>query len=104
MSTEIENAINATETESQYDEKAKRLLGHKYILAYILIKSVDEFKGMKPKDVVQYIEGEPFISTVPVEPGLTNKVKENEGKRVVCFNTENAEINEGLVRLFFMCA
>ena len=39
------------------------------------MKTVDEFKGMKPEDVVKYIEGEPSISVVPVEPGLANMEK-----------------------------
>ena len=38
------------------------------------------------------------ISTVPVEPGLTNAASEKNGERLVGFNTENDEINEGLVR------
>lgn len=29
---------------------------------------------MDSKDVVSYIEGEPFINTVPIETGLTNTV------------------------------
>ena len=63
------------------------------------MKTVDEFKGMKPEDVVKYIEGEPSISVVPVEPGLANMEKTDAtGQRIVDFNTENAEINEGLVR------
>jgi hypothetical protein len=56
---------------------------------------VDEFKGMNPKDVVPYIEGEPKVGIVPLEPGLTNK---DDGERVVGFNTENSEINEGFIR------
>ena len=64
------------------------------------MKTVDEFKGMKPEDVVKYIEGEPSISVVPVEPGLANMEKTDAtGQRIVDFNTENAEINEGLVRI-----
>lgn len=98
MDTEIKNAVNATGTDAQYDEKAKRLLGNKIILAHILVKTIDEFRGMNPKDVVSYIEGEPFISVVPIEPGLTNTEKEENGQRIVGMNTENAEINEGLVR------
>ena len=104
MDTEIKNAVSATDQDAQYDDKAKRLLGNKIILAHILVKTVDEFKGMNPKDVVSYIEGEPFISVVPVEPGLTNieKIPSNDGlengQRIVGMNTENAEINEGLVR------
>ena len=54
---------------------------------------------MKPEDVVTYIEGEPSISVVPVEPGLANMEKTDAtGQRIVGLNTENAEINEGLVR------
>lgn len=98
MDTEIKNAVNAAERDAQYDEKAKRLLGNKIILAHILVKTVDEFKGMDPKEAVTYIEGEPFISVVPVEPGLSNAGKGEAGQRIVGFNTENAEINEGLVR------
>lgn len=98
MDTEIKNAVRAADKDAQYDEKAKRLLGNKIILAHILVKTVDEFKGMNPKDVVSYIEGEPFISVVPVELGLTNAEKEKDGQRIVGLNTENAEINEGLIR------
>ena len=104
MDTEIKNAVRAADKDAQYDDKAKRLLGNKIILAHILVKTVDEFKGMSPKDVVSYIEGEPFISVVPVELGLTNAEKISsgnglkDGQRIVGLNTENAEINEGLIR------
>ena len=64
------------------------------------MKTVDEFKGMKPEDVVKYIEGEPSISVVLVELGLANMEKTDAtGQRIVGLNTENAEINEGLVRI-----
>ena len=98
MNTELKNAVKATDKDAQYDTSAKRLLGQKSILAHILVKTVDEFKGMNPKEVVDCIEGTPHISTVPVEPGLTNAASEKNGERLVGFNTENEEINEGLVR------
>lgn len=110
MDAEIKNAVCASDTEAQYDEKAKRLLGNKIILAHILAKTVDEFRGMDPKDVVPYIEGEPLISMVPVESGLTNAsnrpteavngsvISKHAGSRIVGLNTENTEINEGLIR------
>ena len=99
MNTEIANAVNAAGDKAQYDTHVKRLLAQKSILAHILVKTVDEFKGMKPEDVVKYIEGEPSISVVPVEPGLANMEKPDAtGQRIVGLNTENAEINEGLVR------
>ena len=100
MNTEIANAVNAAGDKAQYDTRVKRLLAQKIILAHILVKTVDEFKGMKPEDVVKYIEGEPSISVVPVEPGLANMEKTDAaGQRIVGLNTENAEINEGLVRI-----
>lgn len=99
MNTEIANAVNAAGDKAQYDTRVKRLLAQKSILAHILVKTIDEFKGMKPEDVVKYIEGEPSISVVPVEPGLANMEKTDAaGQRIVGLNTENAEINEGLVR------
>ena len=91
--------MNAAGDKAQYDTRVKRLLAQKSILAHILVKTIDEFKGMKPEDVVKYIEGEPSISVVPVEPGLANMEKTDAaGQRIVGLNTENAEINEGLVR------
>ena len=93
---DIKKSISATDKDAQYDEKAKNLLGHKIILAHILVKTIDEFKGMNPKDVVQYIEGEPYISTVPVDTGSTNVEKEQDGEKVIGLNTENSELNEGI--------
>ena len=99
MNTEMANAVNAAGDKAQYDTRVKRLLAQKSILVHILVKTVDEFKGMKPEDVVKYIEGEPSISVVPVEPGLANMEKTDAtGQRIVGLNTENAKINEGLVR------
>lgn len=122
MNTEIKNAVSATDLEAQYDEKVKRLLGNRSILAHILVRTVDAFRGMDPKEVENYIDGPPLIGIVPVEPGLTNaektekkekaeKAEEAEktekketteeaekGQRVVGFNTENLEVNEGLAR------
>ena len=98
MDKDIKKSISATDKDAQYDEKAKNLLGHKIILAHILVKTIDEFKGMNPKDVVQYIEGEPYISRVPVDAGSTNVEKEQDGEKVIGLNTENSELNEGMVR------
>jgi hypothetical protein len=83
VNTEINNAIKAADIKAQYDNKVKRLLGNKYILAYILINTVNEFKGMNPKNVIPYIEGEPYINTIPVEPGMTNSETEENGQRGV---------------------
>lgn len=88
-------SVKATDTKAQYDNKAKQLIGHKIILAHILVNTVEEFKGMNPADVVQYIEGEPHISSVPIDGGVTNVEKQ---EKVIGLNTENSEINEGMIR------
>lgn len=72
--------------------------GSVFVLAHILIKIVDEFKGMNPREVVPLIEGKPYISTVPIEPGLTNRKFGEEGRRIIGFNSENAELKEGCER------
>lgn len=118
MHTEVHNAVTAADQGTQYDESAKRLLGQKSILAQILVRTVDEFKGMNPRYVETLIEGEPYISRIPLEPGLANqavmkveaetigKAKQNSvrkeklkaGQRIAGLNTENQEHAEGLVR------
>ncbi len=142
MNTEISNAVNAAGDKAQYDTRVKRVLAQKMILAHILVRTVDEFRGMRPEDVADCIEGEPRIGVVPVEPGLTNAEKgdkirqatdegtdaveltraemsdngrtaagerdtagqtrgeksEKAGQRIIGLNTENSEVNEGLIR------
>ena len=99
MNTEIANAVDAAGDKAQYDTRVKRLLAQKTILAHILVKTVDEFKEMRPEDVVPYIEGEPKVGIVPIEPGMTNAEEQDQsGQRIIGLNTENSEINEGLIR------
>lgn len=95
---EIKNTLGLKGVDAQYDERAKSLLGNKIILAYILVKTVDEFCRMDPKQVQSYIEGEPSIGVVPVDPGLTNMVTQKDGQKVVGLNTENMELAEGMIR------
>lgn len=107
MNTELKSAVMATDRDAQYDNSAKRLIAHKIILARILVKTVEEFKGMDPLEVAALIEGLPYISAVPVEPGLTNAVHFQNGQRLVGFNTENQELNGMkawcVLTLYFMC-
>lgn len=98
INTEIKNAITAAGLEAQYDDRAKRLLSNKNLLAYLLVKTVDEFRGMNPQDVVPYIEGDPYVGTVPADPGLTNAAAEKNGRQIIGMNTEDTEIREGLAR------
>ena len=58
--------------EAQYDATAKMLLAQKPFLANILAHTVKEFMGMDPLEVEGLIEGEPYVGTIPVDPGFTN--------------------------------
>lgn len=100
MTSDAIQAIKITDKEAQYDEKAKWLLSQKIFIAYILINTVDEFKGMSPQEVIPYIEGDPYISAVPVTPGLTNRVIKNtntSNQKIVGLNTENSSLNEDTI-------
>ena len=100
MNTEIANAVNAAGDKAQYDTRVKRLLAQKSILAHILVKTIDEFKGMKPEDVVKYIEGEPSISVVPVELGLANMEKTDAtGPGFINFYLKSDVIYDALANL-----
>ena len=99
LKTELSNAMAVAGDKAQYDIRAKRLLAQKSILARILLKTVDAFKGMSPEDVADSIEGEPVIGMVPIEPGSTNAERtDGSVQRIRGFNTENSEINEGMIR------
>lgn len=92
---EVKKSIVAASVDAQYDEAAKRILSSKIILAHILSQTVKEFRGVPPEEIVPLIEGEPYVERVPVDPGLTNG-RTRQGERIIGFNTENREINEGV--------
>ena len=75
--TSIASGIEVTQDKSDYDAACKRLLSEKIILAWILKTCVTEFRDFDVKEIAEkYIEGEPFVSTVPVAPDETAPVIE----------------------------
>ena len=82
--------------QEQYDENAKWLNSQKPFLANILIRTVDDFKGMQPEEVVKLIEGEPSVGRTPVEEGFTNERLEDETMAISGMNTEKKVHNEGV--------
>ena len=98
LNSSLSTAIKVTDVNAQYDQCAKKLLAHKRVLAHILVKTVKEFRGMKVDEVIPLIEGEPLIGKVYVNPGVTNSVVEKDGEKIIGFNTEESEINEGVIR------
>lgn len=58
---------------ARYDTEVKNVLSDKNILAWIMSRVTDEFRGMSIEDIIPCIEGEPLISKVYVAPGKTNE-------------------------------
>ena len=72
VNSNLHNILNTVSLESQYDAQAKKVLAQKIVLAYIMKNTLEDFKDMDPQEIMLYIEGEPMIGVVPVDPGLTN--------------------------------
>ena len=81
--------ILAAAERAPYDTEAINLIKDKQYLAWILKECTTEFRGMKIKNIIPYIE-DPLVGVVPVEPGLTNLV-------IMGMPTESKVIKEGLV-------
>ncbi len=80
---------------AQYDQHAKRILADKKIMAYILKRTVPEFQDATLEDIAEkYIEGEPQIGTVPVNPDKTHATR---GGKVKGDRNESTSPTEGWV-------
>lgn len=106
LNEELRKTVRAVQGMEHYDESVKQVLAHKIILANILVSTVKEFKGINPKEVEKMIEGKPCISSVPVEPGMTNKRNLNQNpkmnqtlhQKITGMNTEDIQTAEGMLR------
>lgn len=88
--------IERTSIEVRYDEAVKRLLANKLILATIMQGCVEEYRNCTVQEIAeQYIEDEPQIGTVGVNPDDTNPAMD---KNIYGSNTEDATLTEGTVR------
>lgn len=96
MDESLEKNLQIAGPNAEYDKHAKRLLSHRIVLAHILVNVVSEFKGLQPESVIPLIEGEPEISTIPVNPGETNADKKVM-PIVTGTNTESIISNEGSI-------
>jgi len=88
IETEIMETMRKSEYESQADTHAKEILGNKYLLAWILKESTEEYKGYSIAEIKDYIEGEPEISIRPVMAG----------EKVQGMKSEDSSATEGLIR------
>jgi hypothetical protein len=85
--------------EITYDENVKKFLSQKIILAHILVHTVREFKGMIPKEVVPYIEGEPEVSKRRVFPEGTEleDFVQSGSTMITGMNSEDTSRQEGTI-------
>jgi predicted transposase/invertase (TIGR01784 family) len=78
-----------------YDQAAKKVLSQKKILAFILKRTVEEFKNETVQDIAtKYIEGTPLISKMPVHPDDAG----GDVETIHGDNTEDGNLLEGVVR------
>lgn len=96
MDDYLTTSLESIEGDPRLDASAKKLLSNKKVLALILRTTVPEFSDMEIADIIPHIEGEPYVSQIRLEPGLTNKTFK---EAIIGNTTENAEPGEG--RIFF---
>ena len=89
--TQLTNAIEMADEKIKYDSEVKKVLSNKHILAWILKGTVAEFKDAPIHEIIGCIEGEPEVTTIPVQPGKTNKKPE----AIIGLPTEDKVPNEG---------
>ena len=74
-----DSAQQAKAQKKAYDEACKRVLSERGIMAHILKACVEEFKNCSLQDIAQrYIQGEPSISRIAVEPEAISPRIESE--------------------------
>lgn len=82
MVTDAANALGSAillkssvdELKSVLDAQCKAFLADKQVLAWILRDCAPEFKGLTIPQIMECIEGEPEIGTIPVDKHLTGQV------------------------------
>ncbi len=91
--TNLAQAIEAADVSSSYDTNVKFLLADKQILARILKYAVREFMDMAVEDIMASMGADIEIGTRPLDAGLSNIGRVNEG------STEDNIPGEG--KIFF---
>jgi len=81
-----------------YDKAAKNVLAMRQILAPILKKSVAAFRHLDLETIAsECIEGTPWVGTIPVAPGRTNRSLRRLPKKIRGYQTEQSDRDEGWV-------
>lgn len=89
--THIANTIELAREKAKYDAEVKKILSNKHVLAWILKWTASEFRKSSIEEIIDCIEGEPEVGTVPIHPGKTNLKPE----AITGLPTEDIVPNEG---------
>ena len=91
VETTLAKSIDAASENAQYDAACKRVLSDKYVLAWIMKSCLDEYRQCTIEEIAEkYIEGQPSVESIPVNPDETNPV-------IRGLKNENKTITEGTV-------
>ena len=73
MKNELAGDLSLAESKNQYDDKVKRVLSNKIILAWILKYVTEEFTDMSVDEIKSCISSDIEVSEIGVVPGWTNR-------------------------------
>ncbi len=93
----LRKSMIATDELQKYDKQAKKLLSSKAILAFIVKNLIPEYAELSVAGITSLIEGDVHVDSIPVDPGLTNHPGAGDYGNIRGLNTEQSEINEGVV-------
>ena len=87
--------IDAAGEKAAYDAACKRLLANKIILAWLMKSCLEEYQDFDVEEIAdKYIEGEPQITKIAVNPDET---ADCSGEQIKGDKTEDSTINEGTI-------
>lgn len=95
MNNALSNTLISNENHENLDAACKAVLAEKQILAWILKGCAEEYAECSIEEIVDYIDGEPEIGTIPVEKDLTGRYLTS---KIVGQQEEDSSIYEGTIR------
>ena len=97
-SNTLSKTLDTSGYAAQYDERVKRLLSEKIVLAWILKGCAVEFQGLSIDRIVQeHIEGDAEVATVAVDQDELDDAEVSEASRISGMNAEDVSIKEGKI-------
>ena len=95
LETTLSQTLYTAGNNSDYDAACKRLLSEKIILAWIMKNCLEEYRDCNISEIIEnYIEGEPQIAEIPIQPDQTNTVNHS---LIRGGQTEDKTITEGTI-------